>query len=120
MMKNLFKICLVAGVGFLASCGDEKGDYVKPVSKIDAETPSNVGRNLPLLGFGKIDHGAVPHIRFIVPDLIPAVFVRRTQHVQRACAIFRNHHRAAFRCLSGIRCRKINIHTRIMTCATTR
>lgn len=32
MMKNLFKICLVAGVGFLASCGDEKGDYVKPVS----------------------------------------------------------------------------------------
>ena len=41
MMKNLFKICLVAGVGFLASCGDEKGDYVKPVSKIDAETPSN-------------------------------------------------------------------------------
>ena len=42
MMKNLFKICLVAGVGFLASCGDEKGDYVKPVSKIDAETPSNV------------------------------------------------------------------------------
>ena len=41
-MKNLFKICLLAGTCFCASCSDsDNEDYVMPIAWVDAETPYN-------------------------------------------------------------------------------
>ena len=42
-MKNLFKICLLAGAFWGASCSDsDNADYVLPIAWVDVETPNGV------------------------------------------------------------------------------